>query len=654
MRILELKLIIEKLKKTSLSLIDNRKNLTILYFSLFVLSTITLLLGFEWSVYVIWWLLGFGWSMFFFKKSVNLLEHFLLGGIVFTVLFLVFLCIFAIVNIPINIFFFLIFVVISFFAFLKFKVFKNINLKVKDYDYLVLFLFFVALIAKVYPLRNSYAAPLHDPIAHSMMARNIVNTGLIEYFYSPGLHIIAAFGELSKGFDVAKQVMILSGVFSAYSGIAAYVFVKNFFKDKVWGLVTAILFSVGYYPAMLTFNAGKNTFIMAIPILFFVMFAITQYIKFKNWKVLAISGVAIASLFLTHYPMAVIGSVFVGVVFLVYLKEFRWKGLLIILGILFGLGWAARSYRYQVALVELLVNPERTSVGYLSNFGNLSASIFFFLNKSKDYLLSNLKDSNWNKVPTILGILAFLVIPIKNTLKMSLREITIFLFVSFCFLLFLFLSILDLSLFTILFETYFLSFSIYLYILCGFICALITKHLLECFTCKSKIEGVLIGVLIFVITFLSILSYRKTVDYMREANYLNSSDVEVFQWIEKNIDKKDKILINSHSWMEVIFSSDAGGYLEIFTGNKISAPFYEYDHKETLKNHILYENLKEDINNCEYRNGFVDRGYPYYYQGSLPIYSPYIAEKEVLIESSSFEVIKEVDNSVLYKIIECD
>ena len=82
MKTLGLKQITEKVTKFLVSLVDNKKNLEILYFSLLGVSTLTLFLGFQWSVYMIWWLLGFGWSMFFFRKNINLLEHFFLGGIV--------------------------------------------------------------------------------------------------------------------------------------------------------------------------------------------------------------------------------------------------------------------------------------------------------------------------------------------------------------------------------------------------------------------------------------------------------------------------------------------------------------------------------------------------------------------------------------------
>ena len=75
MKTLGLKQTTEKATKFLLSLVDNKKNLEILYFSLLALSTLTLFLGFQWSVYVIWWLLGFGWSMFFFRKNINLLER---------------------------------------------------------------------------------------------------------------------------------------------------------------------------------------------------------------------------------------------------------------------------------------------------------------------------------------------------------------------------------------------------------------------------------------------------------------------------------------------------------------------------------------------------------------------------------------------------
>ncbi len=653
MKTLELEQEVKKVLPFIKSLFENRKKFRIVYFSLFAISVITLFLGYQWSIYIVWGLLGFGWSMFFFKKSVNLLEHFLLGGVVFTSLFLVFISLFAIVNIPVNIFFFLGFVAISFFVFLKAKVFENINLKIKDYDYLVLLLFSVALVAKVFPLRNHYIAPLHDPLSHSMMARNIMETGLIEYFYSPGLHVISAFGAMMRGFVVSRQVLVLSGFFSAYSGIVAYVFLKNFLKDKVWGLVTAVLFSVGYYPAMLTFNAGKNTLIMAIPVLFFVMFAITQYIENKHWKVLLISGLAIASLFLTHYPIAVIGSVFVGVVFILYFKDFKWKGFLIVLGMLFGLGWALRSYKYQLAIAENLVNPDRTSVGYRSDFETIWEGILYLFEHIRTYLQRSLKD--WNRYPTLISFLALPLLFVNSLLKKNKRLMVVFFWIVGVLLFMIILSTLRMSMLTIVFESYLITLLIYIYVLCGFFLSKLYSLLVRKFLDKNKWDYIIIGMFISGILLVSYMLFQQSKGFMSDLNsYVLEDDIVVFDWIERNTTEEQKFLINAYLLYDIIFSSDSGGYIEVFTGRKISKPFYEYDSKETLRNFKYYLALREDIEDCTYRQKFIDLGYTYYYHAAMqPFHNPLLSDDNILT-TTAFKPVFRSGDSILFEIVGCE
>lgn len=655
MRILELRQRIEKIKPFALSLLKDKGRFRILYFSLLTVSVLTLLLGFQWSVYVVWGLLGFGWSIFFFRKSINILEHFLLGGIVFTVLFLVFLCIFAIVNIPLNIFFFLAFLVISIIIFFKADIFQYVNLKLSDYDYLALLLFFFALVGKVFPLRNYYAASLHDPISHSMMARNIVNTGLIEYFYSPGLHIMAAFGELMKGFNVAKQVMLITAFYSAFSGTTIYVFLKRFFKNKVWALFVAILFSVGYYPSMLTYGAGKNTLIMALPVLFFSMFAIVQYVRKKDWKVLLTVIFSLATLFLVHYPTAVLGCLFLGVVVIVYFKDFKWKGFFAILGILFGLGWAVRSYRYQILLVDSLLDPERISVSYENNVSTVWDSMRYYLKSLWAQINVSLKD--WNRYPTFLSSLALVVIAIEGIVKKNKKGLVLFLWVTCTFLFFVLLSALHIPELTILFESHLLTLTIFIYILCGYMVSKIFKFSTDYFLDKKKWGYILIGMFLTTITILSYMSYRKFKEFMINANYVYEEDIKVFDWIDENMEEDDGVLINAHDLYQIVFSSDAGGYIEIFTGNPISMPFYEYDRKDTYENYQLYLDLKSNPENCEYREALIESGYEYYYQGSRPFpdHIEMLFDEDVALEDiEGFKLLMKEGDAMLFEMEGCE
>lgn len=650
MKISELKQIINKIPEEIEIFLKDEKKFKLFFFSLLIITVLSILLKFEWGIYILWWLLGFGWSLFFFGKKLNILENFLLGGIVFTIIFLVFLSIFAIVNIPINIFFFFLFVLISIVIFIKKNIFKEVNTKISEYDYIILFLFLISLFAKVFPLRNAEAAPLHDPISHAMMARNIIDTGVIEYFYSPGLHIISAFGELGGGSQVAKQVLILTAFYSAYSGIMSYFFVKHFFKNQKWAIITAVLFSSGYYPATLIFNAGKNALVMAIPILFFLMFVVGKNIKLKNWKLYVLANISLASLFLTHYPTAVIGAIFVGTVIIVFFKEQKWKGFYNVIGALFGLGWAARSYRYQILEMQELANPDRTSITYSSSLESVKDNIMYYLNSIKGTIITNFQ--SWNKFPMIISALGLLPL-LYEIAKLKKKYIVLFLWIFFIFLFFLFLSILKIAILTILFETYLLSFSIFFYLLAGFFLSWIYRKFKYFVNDKKKWDYILIGFFLCAIIGASYWVYRKSQDSITHGNYVLEDDLVAFEWINENIPDEKKIINNAYENNDIIFSSDAGGYLEIFTGNEIAMPFYEFNKKETIFYYEQYAGLREDITECDYREEFLEDGYEYYYQGAYPFFYSSLAEQKILENTEGFEKVFEKGSAVLYRIHSC-
>ena len=184
-----------------------------------------------------------------------------------------------------------------------------------------------------------------------------------------------------------------------------------------------------------------------------------QYIREKDWKVLLISALTIASLFLTHYPMAVIGCVFVGITFLLYFKEFKWKGFLIILGVLFGLAWALRSYKYEVLIQEDLVNPDRTSIGYSNGAKTVQEAISYFFSHFQGNLKQNLK--NWNRYPTLLSFLGLPFLAIISVVKKNKKQSLIFLWIVGTLAFMLLLAGLRISMFTIIIESYLISLMVY-------------------------------------------------------------------------------------------------------------------------------------------------------------------------------------------------
>jgi hypothetical protein len=351
----------------------------------------------------------------------------------------------------------------------------------------------------------------------------------------------------------------------------------------------------------------------------------------------------------------VLGCLFLGVVFIVYFKDFKWKGFLAILGVLFGLGWAVRSYRYQLLLADSLFDPERISVSYENNVSTVWDSILYYLKSLWTQINVSLKD--WNRYPTFLSFLALVVIAIESYLKKNKKTLSIFLWVFCTFLFFVLLSILHIPELTILFESHLLTLTLFIYILCGYIISKIFKFSTDYFLDKKKWGYILIGMFLTIITILSYMSYRKFKEFMINANYVYEEDVKVFDWIDENLNEEDGVLINAHDLYQIVFSSDAGGYIEIFTGNPISMPFYEYDRKDTYENYQLYLNLKSNPENCEYREALIDSGYEYYYQGSTPFpnHIELLFDKDVEVENiEGFELLVKEGDAMLFEMEACE
>lgn len=627
-----------------------KKNLyNVLYFLVLFVFSVLVLLKLNFAVYLLFSWVGLGWSIFFFKKRLNLLEHFLLSFAVFTVLFVCFCVLFAFLNIKLTAIVGVVFIIISILLFILTKIFnkENINTKIEKWDYLVLFLFLCSVFAKVASVVSFEVPGLHDPITHAYFSKQIVDTGYINYFYSPGLHILSAFGKMFNGFDVAKQVLYITNFFNAYIGVIVYLFVKHIFKKYIWAISSAVLFSLGYFPAMFFVSAGKNALILAVVFLFFFMFVVGEYRKKKSVPILLLVNLTIMSIFLLHYPIGVFASTYLLAIFFTDFRKEKFRTILLGIGILLGLVWMVKTYKYQEVVIDASAVVSEKALFSIPK--DVFHSIVDFIKyvwgaqMYKGVLLSRLLAYS--------SCLGFIIISIKSFKKKE--YLIIVLWTLFTFILALLLSLFSITPILIVLETYVISILIYVYFFAGELAQI-------CFSlvCKKLNKRILTTVfalsVAILIVLLSIKMYKTFYERNNMHNLIQESDLRSFDWINENIPDEEKFLINANGGDGLVFSTDGGGWLEIFTDNEISKPFYDYGSKKTDDNVNLYYQLKEDLSNCEYINTFVNRGYEYYYQGSEPVFDSPLGEQEKLIESGRFELLFEDGDSEVYKLIPCE
>lgn len=625
----------------------NKNYLYLSYFFFFFLSIILLLIKNSLGIYLLFLLIGLGWSIFFFKKRFNLLEHILLSPVISTSIFIFFSVICSLANIKLTIWIGILFFLFSIIFFILFRVFgtQNIKLKIDKFDIVILILFLLSLYAKIFSVSEFYVPPLHDPISHSYFSKVIAETGYINYFYSPGLHIIGAFGQLFNGFNVAKQILYISNFFNAYSGVIIYLFVKHVFKSKVWAIFSALLFSLGYFPSNFYLNAGKNALVLAISLLFLFFLVIEQYRKKKELSLIILSNVVIASIFFVHYPTAVFACTYLLGVFFIDYKREKFKSVLLGIGILFGFAFMLKTYKYNPALV----NAASGNVSIFTIPANFVQSTKDFMKYIWSIIISEgsvLK--NFIEFSAIVS-LGLIVLKAFKSRKYT----TLVLWIIFSVSLSTILQIFTVTPFLIVLETFLITLPMYVLLCTGLLVSVIYKYV--CGFINRRVVNV--GFLIIILVSAGYLTYRTYNQFFKVTdsyNVIQESDIKSFNWIDENISDDDKFLINGNGGNGLVFSTDGGGWLEIFTDNEISTPFYDYGSKETDDNIDLYVRLKNNLNDCDAINTLVNNGYKYYYQGSKPVFDSQIGDKNSLLNSNRFEILFENGNSAIYKLIKCD
>ena len=525
-----------------------------------------------------------------------MLEHILLSFVIFAVLFICYCVFFAFLNVNLGIIVGIVFFLITILVFIFTKTFdsKNIKTKIEKWDYLILFLLLCAIFAKVFSVISFEVPSLHDPITHAYFSKSIADTGRITYFYSPGLHILAAFSKVFNGYDVAKQILYITNFFNAYIGVLVYIFIKHSFKKNIWAILSGILFCLGYYPAMFFVNAGKNSLILAVVFLFLLLFLIAEYRKRKKLSILVLVNLAIMSIFLTHYPLGVFASTYLLAIFFVDFKKEKFRTMLLGIGILLGFAWMAKTYKYNlIAVAESAVVSNKALYSIPKDILNSITSFIKYIWNAQIY-----KNTIISKLIALFSFLGFIFICIKALRNR--KFLILFLWSSFSFILALVLSLFSITPILIVLETYIISLFIYSYLFAGvfpeFVYKIVSKVI------NRKILNVCFVIFVIVIGFLLSKKMYKTFHERNSMhNVIEESDIKSFDWINQNIPDEEKFLINANGNDGLVFPTDGGGWLEVFTDNEISMPFYDYGSKKTDDNVDLIR-LRNDLENCTHQH----------------------------------------------------
>jgi len=517
--------------------------------------------------------------------------------------------------------------------------FSTIRMKPDRWEISLYVLALVSIVSHVISIADFQTPMLHDPITHASRAKEIYNTGLINYFYSPGLHILSALGMMADGVNVAGYVLILTNLFGAFGFIPVFFYVKNVFQNQWFAITSALIFLIAPFPADFFWKSGKNALVIAIPFMFFMLYIASKDIS-PRLKFLVINALTFI-LILIHYPTAAIGLI--GLFFILLVKDgIRGLGNISV-GLGLGLVWGLIKMRFEVSTMQGDVVSVNSPLGItLNSVGQFFKSMYPHVASQYQFPLHDIFF-----FAGLSGLLLMLIIAFKDKKYLSIAGF----FAGYLLLMFLIKSTALVSFLYVVYESQLLTFFIFIYIGVAFILGRLIFSALVKWN-----KNISYALILIVLAFVMFRNYQIFTKYRTEQaakDMVSESDLKAFEWISNNLGMSDIILNNAqkNNKQIFVFASDGGAWIPVFTDRRIAMPFTEFTAKNTHENYDVYTRIRDDAYNCSDIEKLLDKGIKYYYRDSEPVYGPQI---DVAEDELQFKLIKSFDSAKIYEIIPCD
>lgn len=543
----------------------------------------------------------------------------------------------ALVDIPITRWTLLLPLLICLILIIKFPVnLKKIKIEASWVEWVLLLLTLFSLFARVVSVKGYRTPILHDPISHATWAKGIFDTGQINYFYSPGLHILSALGMMVDKVNVATYVLRLTNLFNAFTFLTAFYFLKQTFRNKIGALIGSAFFLIMPMPTNFFWLSGKNGLVTALPYLFLLLYSLQLDLPFKRQVIF--SNAIVFVLILSHYPVAAIALIY-GFSFLLTKKDLRGLSFLSI-GILFGLLWGLSKMKYQLVLDDESVTD---------SFIAISLSARNLLNFLKGTLAQSIHQHffTWPDFFTYLGIAAL-------SLTLFIKKIRRGSWLLIALLLSIFVSILInftplRNLLHLVYETQLLTYFIFVYL--GYAILIIAINELLLFGSPTFFYFQIV-LCVLVVGMSSVQVYNLYRQEQSKKNMVSENDKNAFDWINENIGPECTILNNAakNNQSFIVFASDGAAWIPVFTNCDIAMPFTEFSSRTTHNNYEYYSNLINRVYTCEDISGLVDTGVWYYYKDSSGVFGPQL-DPDTL--GNNLKLLYQSDGVEVYSIVPC-
>jgi hypothetical protein len=132
---------------------------------------------------------------------------------------------------------------------------------------------------------------------------------------------------------------------------------------------------------------------------------------------------------------------------------------------------------------------------------------------------------------------------------------------------------------------------------------------------------------------------------------VQEEDIQGYKFLE-GLECEGVILNNGQvgDRKNIVYASDAGAWIPVFTDLEIAMPFTEFASKNTHENYDIYLNIRNGEYTCSDIDGLLEKEIEYYYKGSRGIFGPQLSPNK---ESQNFELIYSEGGVEIFKIIPC-
>lgn len=476
-----------------------------------------------------------------------------------------------------------------------------------------IYLFFIlALVVRVVSVAKFPAPILHDPVADSIWTKSLMDNHSINYFYSPGLHMVTGFVSQAFGLSIPHALNLVTNGFNAFSVLSWGLVAALVTRRAAAGIATAFITFIIPVPSLLYVNSGKNALVMAIAFIPVVLYALYRNYKLQNLFNNFLLLFSLAALFLIHYPT--FGYTFLSVLTLsaVFSLSFFAKRLgaeyagslrpLLVLGavLLFLACWFLLQSK-GLSDNTALAAPTNYSDSIRISPGEIKAS---FVNNYREFNSYSRFYSSYYMPIMMVAVILFL--GLRSNMFWLTAAIFSFWIVAVPF----FINLLQLKSLDIIRSSGVLLFFQAFTFIVSTVAIAISKGIK--FSSWAKYLFLVAGGIILL--WISMYQYTSYRDRTKNFETVDSYDLAAYTWINQN-DLPGNFLINANlsAHRSIVFPSDGGMWIPAYTNSDVSVNFSRARDTKDLNSYQRYLDIKAGKNVQKDIDEFKKEGYRYYY-----------------------------------------